>query len=147
MDDVKTFLSFLAVHKNISASSQNQAFNALLFLFRHVLEREFGKVEGVVRAKRRRTIPVVLSREEVDRIVARLDARYVLVAKLLFGCGLRLFECLKLRVQDLNFAMRVLTVHDGKGQKDRTVPLLETLVSELQTQLRNCWGTATCARP
>jgi len=135
MDDVKGFLSFLAVHKNISASSQNQAFNALLFLFRHVLEREFGKVEGVVRAKRRRTIPVVLSREEVDRIVARLDARYVLVAKLLYGCGLRLFECLKLRIQDLNFAMRVLTVHDGKGQKDRTVPLPQALVPELQAQL------------
>ncbi|MER2530313.1 MAG: integron integrase, partial [Candidatus Competibacter sp.] len=135
MDDVKGFLSFLAVHKNISASSQNQAFNALLFLFKHVLEREFGKVEGVVRAKRRRTIPVVLSREEVDRIVARLDARYVLVAKLLYGCGLRLFECLKLRVQDLNFAMRVLTVHDGKGQKDRTVPLPQALVPELQAQL------------
>lgn len=105
MDDVKGFLSFLAVHKNISASSQNQAFNALLFLFKHVLEREFGKVEGVVRAKQRRTIPVVLSREEVDRIVARLDARYVLVAKLLYGCGLRLFECLKLRIQDLNFEL------------------------------------------
>ncbi|MCK7496721.1 MAG: integron integrase, partial [Comamonadaceae bacterium] len=119
----------------ISASSQNQAFNALLFLFGHVLEREFGKVEGVVRAKRRRSIPVVLSREEVDRIVARLDAPHALVAKLLYGCGLRLFECLKLRGQDLNFAMRVLTVHDGKGQKDRTVPLPQALVPELQAQL------------
>jgi integron integrase len=135
MDDVKGFLSFLAVHKKISASSQNQAFNALLFLFRHVLEKEFGKVEGVVRAKRRRYIPVVLSREEVDRIIARLDAPYTLVAKLLYGCGLRLFECLKLRVQDLNFAMRVLTVHDGKGQKDRTVPLPQALAPELQAQL------------
>ena len=135
MGDVKGFLSFLAVHKKISASSQNQAFNALLFLFRHVLEKEFGKVEGVVRAKRRRSIPVVLSREEVDRIIARLDAPYALVAKLLYGCGLRLFECLKLRVQDLNFAMRVLTVHDGKGQKDRTVPLPQALVPELQAQL------------
>jgi len=83
IDDVKGFLSFLAVHKHIAASSQNQAFNALLFLFRHVLEREFGKVEGVVRAKRRRTIPVVLSREEVDHIIAQLDAPYTLVAKLL----------------------------------------------------------------
>ncbi|MDG4554283.1 MAG: integron integrase [Candidatus Competibacter sp.] len=135
MDDVKGFLSFLAVHKNISASSQNQAFNALLFLFGHVLEKEFGKVEGVVRAKRKRYIPVVLSREEVDRIIARLDAPYALVAKLLYGCGLRLFECLKLRVQDLNFAMMVLTVHDGKGQKDRTVPLPQALATELQAQL------------
>ena len=135
MDDVKGFLSFLAVNKKVAASSQNQAFNALLFLFRHVLEKEFGKVEGVVRAKRKPYIPVVLSREEVDRIIARLDAPYTLVVKLLYGCGLRLFECLQLRVQDLNFAMRVLTVHDGKGQKDRTVPLPETLVAELQAQL------------
>ena len=135
MEDVKGFLSFLATHRKIAASSQNQAFNALLFLFKHVLEKEFGKVEGVVRAKRKPYIPTVLSREEVDRIVARLDMPYALVAKLLYGCGLRLFECLKLRVQDLNFAMRVLTVHDGKGQKDRTVPLPEALVVELRTQL------------
>ena len=135
MDDVKGFLSFLAVEKKVAASSQNQAFNALLFLFRHVLEKDFGKVEGVVRAKRKPYIPVVLSREEVDRIIAKLDEPYALVVKLLYGCGLRLFECLQLRVQDLNFAMRVLTVHDGKGQKDRTVPLPEALVADLQAQL------------
>ena len=135
MDDIKGFLSFLAVTKKIAASSQNQAFNALLFLFKQVLEKEFGKVEGVVRAKRKPSIPVVLSRDEVDRIIARLDAPYALVVKLLYGCGLRLFECLQLRGQDLNFAMRVLTVHDGKGQKDRTVPLPEALVPELHAQL------------
>ena len=135
MDDVKGFLTFLAATKKIAASSQNQAFNALLFLFKHVLEKDFGNVEGVVRAKRKPYIPVVLSREEVDRIIARLDTPYALVVKLLYGCGLRLFEGLKLRVQDLNFAMRVLTVHDSKGQKDRTVPLPETLVPELQAQL------------
>lgn len=125
----------MAVAKKVAASSQNQAFNALLFLFRHVLEKEFGNVEGVARAKRKSSIPVVLSRDEVDRIIARLDAPYDLVAKLLYGCGLRLFECLQLRVRDLNFAMRVLTVHDGKGQKDRTLPLPKALVSELQAQL------------
>ncbi len=135
MDDVKGFLSFLAVTQKIAASSQNQAFNALLFLFRHILEKDFGKVEGVVRAKRKPYIPVVLSREEVDRIIARLDEPYALVVKLLYGCGLRLFEGLKLRVQDLNFAMRVLTVHDGKGQKDRTAPLPQALVPELQAQV------------
>lgn len=94
MEDVKGFLNFLAVEKQVSASSQNQAFNALLFLFRHVLEKEFGRVEGVVRAKRRPYIPVVLSREEVDRIIRHLDPPYDLVGKLLYGCGLRLFECL-----------------------------------------------------
>jgi site-specific recombinase XerD len=121
-EDVKNFLSFLAVDKNISASSQNQAFNALLFLFKHILEKDFGRIEGVVRAKRGPYIPVVLSREEVNRVIDRLDHPYDLVAKLLYGCGLRLFECLKLRVQDFNFDMQILTVHDGKGQKDRTVP-------------------------
>jgi integron integrase len=119
----------------MAASSQNQAFNALLFLFRHVLEKEFGQLEGVVRAKRRRYIPVVLSREEVDRVLGQLAYPYDMVAKLLYGCGLRLFECLKLRVQDVNLAMVVVTVHDGKGQKDRTVPLPQVMVPELRAQL------------
>jgi len=137
MDDVRDFLSFLAVEKRVSASSQNQAFNALLFLFTHVLEREFGKVEGVVRAKRKPYIPVVLSREEVHQVLSHLSAPYDLVGKLLYGCGLRLFECLKLRVQDLNFGMKVLTVHDGKGKKDRTVPMPEAAIPELRLQLEN----------
>ena len=135
MDDVRGFLSFLAVEKNVSASSQNQAFNALLFLFRHILEKDFERIEGVVRAKRKPYIPVVLSREEVDRVLSQLSNPYDLVGKLLYGCGLRLSECLKLRVQDLNFDMQVVTVHDGKGKKDRTVPLPEVLMPELQSQL------------
>ena len=134
MEDVRDFLRFLAVEKKVSSSSQNQAFNALLFLFTHGLEREFGKIEGVVRAKRRPYIPVVLSRQEVDRVLSNLAAPYDLVGKLLYGCGLRLFECLKLRVQDLNFDMKVLTVHDGKGKKDRTVPLPEVVIAELRLQ-------------
>lgn len=134
MDDVKGFLSFLAVEKKVAASSQNQAFNALLFLFKHVLEKEFGKAEGVVRAKRRAYIPVVLSRNEVDRIIKHLEYPYDLVVKLLYGCGLRLFECLKLRIQDVNIEMKVLTIHDGKGQKDRTLPLPMALLSDLEAQ-------------
>jgi integron integrase len=136
MADVRDFLSFLAVDRHVAASSQNQAFNALLFLFRHVLEKEFGHLEGVVRAKRRRYIPVVLSREEVDRVLGHLEYPYDMVAKLLYGCGLRLFECLQLRVQDVNVAMGVVTVHDGKGQKDRTVPLPQVMVPELTAQLQ-----------
>lgn len=123
------------MEKNVAASSQNQAFNALLFLFRHVLEKEFGKVEGVVRAKRTKYIPVVLSRAEVDQVIRFLESPYDLVVKLLYGCGLRLFEGLKLRVQDLNFELKVLTVHDGKGRKDRTVPLPQVLLPELRAQL------------
>ncbi len=135
MEDVKGFLSFLAVDKRVAASTQNQAFNALLFLFNHVLEKEFGKVEGVVRAKRRAYIPVVLSRKEVNRVIGHLDYPCSLTAKLLYGCGLRLFECLKLRVQDLNFDMKVITIHDGKGQKDRTLPMPGALLPELQAQV------------
>jgi integron integrase len=136
IDDVKDFLTFLAVERKVSASSQNQAFNALLFFFRHVLGREFGEIDGVVRAKRKPYIPVVLSRAEVDAVLAGLKYPYDLVVKLLYGCGLRLFECLNLRVQSLNFDMGVVTVHDGKGQKDRTVPLPRTIVPELRGHLK-----------
>ena len=93
-DDVKESLTFLAVKKKVSASSQNQAFNALLFFFRHVLKKEFGKIEGVVRPKRKPCIPVVLSREEIDRILQNLQYPYDFVVKLLYGCGLRLLECM-----------------------------------------------------
>jgi integron integrase len=135
--DVKDFLTFLAVKQKVSASSQNQAFNALLFFFRHILNREFGKIDGVVRAKRKRYIPVVLSREEIDAIVGNLKYPYDLVVKLLYGCGLRLFECLNLRIQNFNFDACILTVHDGKGKKDRTVPLPETIIPELKTHLES----------
>jgi integrase len=135
MEEVKAFLTALAVEHKVAASSQNQAFNALLFLFRHILEKPFEKVEGVVRAKRKPYIPVVLSRDEVDRIIAHHSDPYDLITKLLYGCGLRLFECMKLRVQDLNLDLRILTVHDGKGQKDRTVPLPVVLLPDLRAQL------------
>jgi integron integrase len=133
--DVKEFLTFLAVKQKVSASSQNQAFNALLFFFRNILKKEFGKVDGVVRAKRKPYIPVVLSREEIDSIIKRLPYPYSLMVKLIYGCGLRLFECLNLRVSNFNFDAGVLTVHDGKGKKDRTVPLPETLRPELLSHL------------
>ena len=120
----------------MSASSQNQAFNALLFLFRHVLKKDFGEIKGVVRAKRKPYIPVVLSREEIDIIFENLDDPVNLAAKLLYGCGLRLSECLNLRVQCFNFDAGILTVHDGKGKKDRTVPIPETLIPQFQKQLK-----------
>ncbi len=135
VDDVKQFLTDLAVKRKVAASTQNQAFNALLFFFRHVLKKEFGKVDGVVRAKRKPYIPVVLSREEIEAILSRLASPYDLVVKLLYGCGLRLFECLHLRVHCFNFDAGVLTVHDGKGKKDRTVPLPVMILPELKARL------------
>lgn len=135
-DDVREFLTSLAVRRKVSASTQNQAFNALLFFFRHVLGKEFGKVEGVVRAKRKPYLPVVLSRQEVDEILAHLSPPYDLVVKMLYGCGLRLFECLNLRIHCFNFDAGILTVHDGKGKKDRTVPIPQSILHELRAQLR-----------
>ncbi len=134
--DVIDFLSFLAVEKQVSAASQNLAFNSLLFLFKNVFRREFGEIKGVARAKRKPYIPVVLSRKEIDLIFDYLDDPVDLIAKLLYGCGLRLFECLKLRVQDFNFDDEILTIHDGKGKKDRTVPIPQSIVPELQKQLQ-----------
>ena len=135
--DVKEYLTFLAVKRKVAVSTQNQAFNALLFLFRHVLGKEFGKVDGIVRAKQKPYIPVVLSREEIDKILIYLSPPYDLVVKLLYGCGLRLSECLNLRVHCFNFDTSVLTVHDGKGKKDRTVPLPQTIAPDLRTHLES----------
>jgi integron integrase len=134
-EDVKEYLTFLAVKCNVAASTQNQAFNSLLFLFRHGLKRDFGELRGVPRAKKSLFIPVVLSREEIDAILSNLSYPYNLVIKLLFGCGLRQFECLQLRVRDFNFDAGNLTIH-GKGKKDRTVPLPDTIIPELKAQMK-----------
>lgn len=135
--DVKDFLTHLAIKRKVSASSQNQAFNAILFFFRYIIKKDFGEIKDIPRAKRRPCIPTVLSRDEVDAIIARLRYPYDLVVKLLYGCGLRISECVRLRVQDLNFDQKILTVHDGKGKKDRTVPLPETILPELKAQLEH----------
>jgi len=135
IDDVKSFLTHLAVKRQVAASTQNQAFHALLFLFRHILHKDFRGLDGVVRAKQRRYIPVVLSREEIDQVLQQLPYPYDLVVKLLYGCGLRLFECLQLRINHLNFDAMILTIHDGKGQKDRTVPLPELILDELKIHI------------
>ncbi len=133
--DVKNFLTDLAVEKKVAASTQNQAFNALLFLFRHVLKQEFGEIKDVPRAKRKPYIPVVLSRIEVDKIFQQLKGSCNLPAKLLYGCGLRISECLNLRLQDFNLDEGLLTIHDGKGKKDRVVPLPQSIMPEIQVQL------------
>jgi integron integrase len=133
--DVKEYLSYLAVECQVAASTQNQAFNSLLFLFRHALKREFGELKDVPRAKRSLYIPTVLSRAEIDAILDQLSPPCDLVVKMLFGCGLRKFEGLQLRVCDLNFDTGLLTVH-GKGRKDRTVPIPLSIIPDLQSQIR-----------
>ncbi|MGD9211828.1 MAG: integron integrase [Desulfobacteraceae bacterium] len=134
-DDVKRFLIYLAVDQKVSASSQNLAFNSLLFFYRHILGKEFGKIDGVVRAKKKPYIPVVLSKNEINRIIAELKRPYDLVVKILYGCGLRLSECLNLRVNNFNFDAGIVTIHDGKGKKDRSLPIPDLLKEELSDHL------------
>ncbi len=135
-EDAKRFLSHLATDKQVAASTQNQAFNALLFLFRHILKADYNLYDTVTRARKTTHIPVVLSRKEVDQVVRKLSHPYNLAVQLLYGCGLRLFECLNLRVQCLNFDEAILTVHDGKGKKDRTVPLPRSLLPALRDHFK-----------
>lgn len=137
MSDVKKFLTHLAVDKNVAATTQNQAFNSLLFLFRNIFNRadEFDATNGIVRAKRKKYIPVVLSREEIDLILSKLRHPYKLIVQLLYGCGLRISEALNLRVQCLNFDEDILTVHDGKGLKDRCLPIPQLVKPALIKQI------------
>ncbi len=133
--DVAAFLSHLATEEHVSASTQNQALNALLFFFEHGLRKKLGLVEGVVRAKRPVRVPVVLSKEEVRRVLGVMSGTPKLMATLLYGSGLRLLECCRLRVKDLDFGMNQLVVRAGKGGKDRLTPLPSGLRESLQRHL------------
>ena len=134
--EINAFLTHLAVEKRVSASTQNQALSALLFLYRHVLDREVGDLGEVIRARKPKRLPVVMSREEVKAILANLTGEKRLMAALLYGAGLRLRECLRLRVQDIDFSSHEITVRDGKGGKDRITMLPESLKKPLQEHLR-----------
>ncbi|MCZ6449803.1 MAG: integron integrase [Deltaproteobacteria bacterium] len=127
--EIARFLSSLATDRHVSASTQNQALNALLFLYREVLAKDIGYVNGVVRAKRPHRLPVVLTREEVRSILGQLQGLDWIMAMLLYGAGVRLMECLRLRVKDLDFSRNEILVRDGKGRKDR-VTMLPTAVKE-----------------
>ena len=132
---VEGFLSRLASRDNVAASTQNQALSALLFLYREVLAMDLPWMAEVVRAKRPARLPVVLSIEEVDRLFGQLSGRDNLMAGLLYGSGLRLMECLRLRAKDVDFARNEITVRDGKGGKDRRTMLPSRLREPLQRQL------------
>jgi integron integrase len=127
--EIRQFLSDLAVNEKVSASTQNQALNALLFLYQHVLNQPIGWVGDVVRAKRPKRLPVVLTRQEVRAILAQLEGAPLLVCTLLYGAGLRLSEALRTRVKDVDFVRNEVVVRDGKGEKDR-VTMLPAAVKE-----------------
>jgi integron integrase len=133
--DVARFLSHLADARHVSAATQNQALAALLFLYRDVLGRDFGWLTDVVRAKRARRLPVVLTRDEVRRVLDRMAGATRLMAQLLYGSGLRLSECTSLRVKDVDLERRQLTVRAGKGNRDRITVLPDLAAAALAPHL------------
>lgn len=133
--EIEAFLSHLAVEGQVSASTQNQALAALLFLYREVLAMELPWLDGIVRAKRPQRVPTVLSQQEVASVLAHLEGRMWLVASLLYGTGMRVLECMRLRVKDVDFARNEITVREGKGAKDRRTVLPQSLAPSLEREV------------
>ncbi len=138
--EIERFLTHLAVHGKVAASTQNQALCAIVFLYKHVLNMEIKGKISAERAKRPQRLPVVLSRLEIDRLIHQMEGMYWLMAGLLYGSGMRLMECLRLRVKDVDFNQRYIVVRSGKGDKDRVTLLPERLIPELENQLHYAKG-------
>lgn len=130
--EITEFLSHLATKKNVSASTQNQALNALVFLYRKVLDIEVGVFKELVRAKKPKRLPVVLSHDEAIEVLSHIEGMNSIMANLLYGSGLRLMECVRLRIKDIDFKFKQITVRNGKGNKDRVTLLPESLVDPLK---------------
>ncbi len=133
--DVKNFLTYLAVQKGIADSTQKQAFIALLYLFRNVLNKEISDLNNVIRSSQYKKLPVVLSKDEVALVISKMKGIYRIMAEIIYGGGLRLSECLSLRIRDLDFQRQCIVVHSGKGNKDRLTLLPESIVPKLQNHL------------
>jgi integron integrase len=133
--EVTAFLSHLASARNVAVSTQNQALSALLFLYGEVLGRDLGFLDGIERPQRTPRVPVVFTRDEVQRVLAQLEGDFGLMAELLYGSGLRLMECVRLRVKDIDFGYRQIVVRDGKGAKDRVTLLPDKLEGPLRRHL------------
>jgi integron integrase len=134
-DEIRIFLSDLAVRERVSASTQNQALAALSFLYAHVVRRPLAPVDGIAPARRSRRLPVVLSRREIRSILARLDESHALAARVMYGSGLRVSECVRLRVKDVDLERREIVVREGKGGKDRRTPLARSCIAPLRERL------------
>jgi len=133
---IETFLTDLAVNGKVAPSTQNQAMNALVFLYRQVLKAPLDEKIDAVRADRKVNVPVVLTREEVAKVVSLLDGEAQTIVKLLYGSGLRIMEAVRLRVKDVDFQMKQVTVRSGKGDKDRFTTLPVSLIPPLENQMR-----------
>lgn len=146
---VEAFLTHLAVKRNVAASTQNQALNAILFLYKEVLELDLPRLKNIKRGKRSERLPVVFSKTEIQAIMAYLDGVYWLMAQLLYGAGLRLMESVRLRVKDVDFGYGQIVVRDGKGKKDRMTMLpkiiedsLQSICKRLKSFIKRIWQQA-----
>jgi integron integrase len=134
--EISEFLTHLAVQERVAASTQNQALNAIVFLYRAVLKRDLGEIRGIQWAKRPARLPVVFTREEAKAVLDHLEGTKWLMASLLYGSGLRLMECLRLRVKDIDFIYRRIAVRDAKGDQDRVTILSDALIEPLHSHLK-----------
>ena len=134
--EIQAFIIHLATNQNVAASTQNQALSAILFLYRHVLLRDIDFPVNVIRAKKPERLPTVLTKTEALSIIAKMNGTPRLMVQLLFGSGLRLMECLRLRIKDVDFSNRQIIVRDGKGESDRAVPLPESIAFDLKTHIQ-----------
>lgn len=134
-EEIETYLSYLAVDQKVSSSTQNQAFNAILFLYRDVLKIELDESINAIRAKKPQRLPTVMTKEEVMKIIAAVPPEHQLMVKLIYGSGLRLMECLRLRVKDIDFGNNQILVRDAKGMKDRVTVLPQNLKAPLREHL------------
>jgi len=135
--EISQFLTFLATHDRVAAATQNLALNAIVFLYKHVLQKDLGEFESIVWSKKPKHLPVVLNRQEIHNLFSRLRGRDHIMASLLYGSGLRLIECLRLRAKDIDVSMCQVTVRSGKGGKDRVTMWPQSLVGPLQRQLES----------
>ena len=134
-NEVERFLSYLTEKKNVAAATQKQALNALIFLYKKVLDIDLGEGIAPTRSKRRMNLPTLLTQEEVSKLLGNMKGKHAMMAKLLYGCGLRLMECVRLRVKDVDFGQGRIFIRNSKGGKDRTVILPDSIQHELQEQI------------
>ncbi len=136
-DKLKAYLTYLARTRNVAAATQRQALNAIIFLYKHVLKIDIGDISGFAYAKKPRTLPVVLSQQEVTELLPKVTGRNHLIVSLLYGAGLRLNEALSIRIKDIDFDRGIITIRQGKCNKDRTVMLPAPIADELQHHIKN----------
>ena len=135
-EEIKVFINDLATNKNVSGSTQNQALQSILFLYKNILTKDVGWIEEIKFVHRKKHLPVVLTKDEILKIFEKLEGIALLISKLLYGSGMRLSECLRLRLKDVDTDLKTISVRDGKGEKDRITVLPEKLITEIKTQIR-----------